>query len=69
VVLQCITVSSAECSCGLLKGPSAAGAGLNEDGWTDVVLAARLVRALSESTGDRKLSASVVGRNVLAVAA
>jgi hypothetical protein len=39
------------------------GAGHNEDGWTN----ARLVRVLSESTGVRKLAASVVCWNVLAV--
>jgi hypothetical protein len=41
----------------------------NEDRWTDVALAARLVRALSESTGARKLVASIVGRIGLAAVA
>jgi hypothetical protein len=50
-------------------GHSLNGAGHNEDGWTNVALAARLVQALLESTGARKLAASVVGQNMLAVAA
>jgi hypothetical protein len=39
--------------------------GSNEDHWIDTAPAARLVWMLSESTGARKLIASVVGRIVL----
>jgi hypothetical protein len=57
------------CLCLPWKGPYAAGTGHNEDRWTDIAPAVRLVGVLSESTGARKLTASVVGRIMLAAGA